>query len=380
MTNSRELISNMVLLKDIERVAVYEGFWDETLTAWVDQGYPTEATLQNGLEVYTPRDPFHHFDFDLHRCGGFFDTEPIQGQKQILEETDEWEIRLDGSGAVLKWWKHKSGTPEHIDFQMKNRNVWEKEYRPYLLNLDKRRFNGKWWGDRTLEQDRDELELAHRREQWTWFGHVFVWEVMRASMGDIAMYENLLLDPGWAHDFNRIYADFFKTHFRFLFEELGLPDGVWFFDDIAYKNGLFASPKLMSDLFLPYYAEIVSFMDDNYELPVFFHSDGNIEQAIPMLLEAGFVGLHPIENKAGCDLIDIGERYGDQLILIGGFDVRILETNDRDLIETQIQNLLSRIKSRQIRYVFGSDHTITPLVDFDTYRFALDTYRKFMFY
>jgi hypothetical protein len=33
----------------------------------------------------------------------------------VLEETDEWEVKRNGSGAALKYWKHKMGTPKHID-------------------------------------------------------------------------------------------------------------------------------------------------------------------------------------------------------------------------------------------------------------------------
>ena len=95
-----------------------------------------------------------------------------------------------------------------------------------------------------------------------------------------------------------------------------------------------------------------------------------------MILEAGFVGLHPLERKAGCDLIEFADEYGDQLIFIGGLDVRILETNDRELIKREIKQLLEAMKTRQVGYVFGSDHTITPTVRYDTYRFALDTYME----
>ncbi len=372
--NSNQRIAAMLAGDSVDRIGLHEGFWDETLTAWTRQGYPTEAVLVDGVVTEKPVDPFHFFEFDLHRCAGFFDTEPIFGYEEIIEETEEWEIVRNGAGAALKWWKHKSGTPEHIDFQMASREIWLEHYRPYLLTVDKRRFNGKWWGDRNLEEDRAEFALARQRGQWAWYGHVFVWEVMRACMGDLAMYQNLLLDPGWVHDFNRTYTDFFKAHFRVLFEEIGLPDGVWLYDDIAYKNGLFASPRAMRDLFLPYYVEIVSFFRE-FGLPVLFHSDGRIHDALPILLEAGFVGINPLERKAGCDPAELGGVYGDRFIYIGGFDVRILETNDRELIASEIKTLLDAMKRLGVGYVFGSDHTITPNVRYDTYRFALDVYR-----
>ena len=370
-------MARMIAREPVDRVGLYEGFWDDTLRAWVQQGYPTGTKIVGGKEVQEPVDPFHHFKFDLHRCGGFFDTEPIFGIDEVIEETSEWEIRRNGSGAALKWWKYKSGTPEHIDFQMSSRELWERDYRPHLMEVDVRRFNGKWWGNRDLEGDRVELAYAREHGHWAWYGHVFVWEVMRASMGDLAMYENLLLDPGWVHDFNRVYLDFFRAHFIFLFEKLGLPDGVWLFDDIAYKNGLFASPKMMKSLFAPYYDEMVSFLGE-YGLPVLFHSDGRIHDAVPMLLDSGFVGVNPMERKAGCDPVELAGEFGRRMIYIGGFDVRLFETNDRELIAAEIKALLQKMKRLGVGYVFGSDHTITPRVKYDTYRYALDVYRKHM--
>jgi len=59
----------------------------------------------------------------------------------IVQETDEWRVVRNGAGAVLKWWKNKSGTPEHIDFTMTSRAVWERDYRPHLLEVDRKRID-----------------------------------------------------------------------------------------------------------------------------------------------------------------------------------------------------------------------------------------------
>ena len=95
-----------------------------------------------------------------------------------------------------------------------------------------------------------------------------------------------------------------------------------------------------------------------------------------MLLEAGFVGLNPMERKAGCDPVELAGAYGEQLIFIGGFDVRIFETNDRDLIAAEIKTLLNKMKRLGAGYIFGSDHTITPRVQYDTYQFVLGVFRE----
>ena len=102
MLKSKALIARMIAGQPVDRIGLYEGFWDDTLRGWVYQGYPTITEIVGGIEVEKPIDPFRHFSFDLHRCAGFFDTEPIFGIHKLIDETTEWEVRRNGAGAALK--------------------------------------------------------------------------------------------------------------------------------------------------------------------------------------------------------------------------------------------------------------------------------------
>lgn len=110
-----------------------------------------------------------------------------QFQREVLAETEEWSVTRNGAGAALKYWKHKSGTPEHVDFRMTSREVWERDYRPHLLQFDRARLD--------VEGTRKELERRKAQGRWTHYGSLFIWELMRCSMGDICMFESLVLDP-----------------------------------------------------------------------------------------------------------------------------------------------------------------------------------------
>jgi uroporphyrinogen decarboxylase len=397
---SRELIHNLLTnTGHWDRVGLYEHFWVETPHVWMAQGYPAQAVAGNVPE--TPRrevtvshvmpsfvgenqarqpiSPYHYFEYDMHPVGGLFDVEPISGYEEILEQTDEWVVKRNGAGAVFRYWKHKSGTPEHIDFTLTSREIWERDYRPYLLELNPARLERGGLRLSSLAQDRAEFEWGREHCKWCQYGHICIWETMRGSMGDLCMYESLLLDPGWIHDFNRVYTDFFKAHFDLLFETVGLPDGIWLYEDLAYRNGLFASPDVLRRLFLPYFAELVESFHAR-GLPVVLHSCGNVTQAVPLAIEAGFDALQPLEIKAGCDPFALAEQYGDRLAFIGGLDVRFLESNDRAVIEREVTRLIEGMKARGARYIFHSDHSITPRVTYDSYRYALDVYRKHMRY
>jgi len=364
MQTPREVIDNLVRGRPAERVGLNDGPWHDTLRKWVTQGYPTD-------EEGKPRPPVDVFGYDIAGVGGWFDLMPLRGYSEVLEETDEWRVVRNGAGAVLKWWKHKSGTPEHIDFDMTSRNVWEKKYRPHLIEPDRERLD--------IEGTRNALHKRREQGLWTIYGHLFIWENARQSMGDICLYETMLLDPDWMHDYNRVYTDFFKAHYRILFEEAGLPDGVRVYEDLGYHKGLFCSPRTLEDIIFPYYAELVDFFH-SYGLPVMLHSCGLVREALPLIVEAGFDCLDPMERKAGNDPLEYARQWGERIAFMGGLDARVLESGDRDRIRREVTELVEGMKSLGARYIFHSDHSLSTNVDYDDYRYALDVYRECMAY
>ena len=389
-TTSREIVDNLLRGKIAERVGLMDSPWDDTIAAWVEQGYPTHVVYKEAGELRWRREDgkwveaavageyeepiptWEHFGYDLAGVGPWFDVMPLRDYDELIAETDEWDIRRNGAGAALKYWKHKSGTPEHMDFRMVTRQIWERDYRPHLLTLDPARIK--------VAEARKNLARAAQAQVWAHFGHMFVWELMRQSMGDITMYESLLLDPAWIHDYNRVYTDFYKRHFATMFEHIGKPDGVWLYEDLGYKNGLFASPRVLSELIFPYHKEMVDFFH-GYDLPVVLHTCGSTAQALPLIVEAGFDALNPMERKAkDNDPFVFAEKYGDRLAFIGGLDARVFETNDRDTIRREVRSYIEGMKARGARLVFASDHSISTNTRYESYRYAVQVYRDHMLY
>ena len=388
--NSREVIDNLLRGRRAERVGLMGSPWGDTIAAWVQQGYPTQMAYKEvgeqrwcsedgGWEDVTvageyeePVPTWEHFGYDMVGIGPWFDVMPLCDYEELVAETEEWEVRRNGAGASLKWWKHKSGTPEHVDFRMTTREIWERDYRTYLLELDVERME--------VEEIRKNLARAADAQTWTHFGHMFVWEIMRQSMGDVTLYESLLLDPAWIHDYNRVYTDFFKAHFAYMFAHVGLPDGIWLYEDLGYKNGLFASPKTLEDLIFPYYKELVAFFHD-YDLPVVLHTCGSTAGALDLIVEVGFDGLNPMERKAkDNDPFEFAEGYGNRLVFVGGLDARVFETNDKDIIRREVTDYIEGMKARGARLVFASDHSISTNTRYESYCYALEVYREHMAY
>jgi uroporphyrinogen decarboxylase len=244
-------------------------------------------------------------------------------------------------------------------------------FRSHLLELDAERFN--------LADSRKSFMRLREAGYWKCFNSSFIWETMRQSMGDVCMYESLALEPEWIRDFNEVYTQFYMRHYEYLFENVGLPDGVWLSEDLGYRNGLFCSPKTLDELFKPYYKRLVDYFH-SLGLKVLFHSCGDVTEALPFVADIGCDALHPMERKAGCDPFAFAERFGDRLAFIGGLDARVLESGDRALIRREVAALMRGMKERGARYFFASDHSVSTLVSLDSYKYALEVYEENKYY
>ena len=390
--NSRQLVDGLLRGRGGSRVGLNDGPWPDTLVAWVGQGYPTRQVFKAQGEMRWQEDgrwveaeaegeyeepvPFwEHFGCDMVSAGGWFEWMPLRGYNELLEGTEEWEIRRNGAGATTRTLRHKVGMVEHIDFRMTSREIWERDYRSHLLELDPERYDAE-----AVRTTRKRLAELRKAGVWSSYLHQFVWQNLSQSLGEVVFFESLLTDPEWIRDMNRVYTDFYKIHYEYLFEHAGLPDGIVFCDDLGYKNGLFASPKVLGELIFPYYREMVDFFH-GYDLPVLFHTCGGVAKALPLIVEAGFDALNPVERKAmGNDPFLFAEQYGDRLAFTGGMDIRVYETNDKETIRREVAYYLEGMKARGARLVFASDAGISSGVRYESYCHAVETYREHMEY
>ena len=109
-------------------------------------------------------------------------------------------------------------------------------------------------------------------------------------------------------------------------------------EDIAYKKSPMISTKMWREFVLPYHHRIV----DSLARPVIFHSDGNLLSALPLVIEAGFIGYHSLEPAAGMDLAAVKREYGRDLILAGNVDVRVLAGDDMQLVRAEVDRCIAQ--------------------------------------
>lgn len=111
-------------------------------------------------------------------------------------------------------------------------------------------------------------------------------------------YEQLNLDLALAPDsvaelLDRITAIQVALARRFV--ALGV-DGGYFGDDYGAQKGLLFSPRLWRALFKPRLAQMFAVFRDA-GLPVILHSDGDIAEILPDLVEIGLTTLNPVQPE-----------------------------------------------------------------------------------
>lgn len=103
--------------------------------------------------------------------------------------------------------------------------------------------------------------------------------------------------------------------------------GILVADDIAYRQSTMVALDFIKDCLLPLWKEQTKAAHD-LGVPVFFHSDGNLNAVLPLIVEAGFDGLQCIEPAASMDIGAVKKQYGEKLCLMGNIDPALLTVSD----------------------------------------------------
>jgi len=310
-----ERIGNILRKKPVDRIGLFEHFWGDTLQKWQAGGHITEK-----------EDLATHFGFDMSTCSAFSLVADLDFEPEVLEETEETILTRDGNGAVLRRHKLHSSTPEHVDFAVKERTAWEELVKP-LLTPERRRIN--------FEAYRNAREAARQQNRFFCWSGVNVFELMHPVCGHEYMLMGMALDPDWVRDMATVFCEVTIALQEILFAEEGLPDGIWYYEDMGFKERPFMSPDMYREIIKPAHQKTIAFAH-SLDLPVIMHSCGFIEPLLPDVVDAGIDCLQVIEVKSGMDPLRIARNFGDRITLFGGMDARNLVENDRDAIRAEL--------------------------------------------
>ena len=345
-----ERMGRILARKPVDRIGLFEHFWGDTEAKWTAQGHISKDSNVGD-----------QFPYDMATCWPFNLVADLDFQNQTLEETEDTILQKDGNGAILRRHKKHDATPEHVDFTVKSREQWEALIKP-KLKADRRRIN--------FEAYRQAKADAKKKERFLCWSGVNVFEMMHPVCGHEYMLMGMLDDPDWVKDMVTTFADLTLELQEILFAQEGQPDGIWYYEDMGFKERPFMSPDMYREIIQPAHTKTVQHAHAR-KLPVIMHSCGFVEPLLPGMVEAGIDCLQVIEVKAGMDLLRIHKNFGDRLSLMGGIDVRVLYSNDRKKIDAELEAKIPQVKEG-FGYVLHSDHSIPDTVNYDTYRYFVD--------
>lgn len=127
-----------------------------------------------------------------------------------------------------------------------------------------------------------------------------------------------------------------------------MPDFVLYNGDCAYKTGTMINPDMLREFTIEPTRKTVDMIHD-LDIPFAFHSDGKLDDVIPMLTELGIAAVHGCEKQAN-DLDHLVETFGDDIALAGNMDVVFLAHATPDEVDAETRRMIE-IGSRKQRFI-----------------------------
>lgn len=153
----------------------------------------------------------------------------------------------------------------------------------------------------------------------------------------------------------------------------GLLDGMVIWGDIAYKQSLLFSPDYWRRYYKPGLAAMVEACHE-HDLPVIYHSCGNVKAVIDDFIEIGIDALNPLEAKAGLDVVELRREYGHRIAFCGNMNVQEWEHASEQELERIVARKLEAGRGGGL--IFQSDHSVPTSVSRRRYELVLELVRR----
>ncbi len=161
----------------------------------------------------------------------------------------------------------------------------------------------------------------------------------------IAGFEHLstmmVVEPEFVEEFyDQLYS--FQTDKAVLAAKAGY-DIVAVVGDVAGQIGMLFSPAMFERFDVPRFTQLIKMVKEaDPNVKILYHSDGNINEIIPMLIRCGIDILNPIQS-ACMDPVEVKKRYGDKLTFHGTISVQ--DTIPNCTVDDVCNEVIERIKT-----------------------------------
>ena len=295
-------------------------------------------------------------------------------EAETLEETPDYEIARNKKGIVTKALKEGAvdgmrmcmdqylGFPVKIpeDFAAIKRRLVAAIPERYPTDMDERIAV---WRERSCPLILGENCAANG----------FYWrarEFMGTEQLSYAWYDY----PELMHEMMEFFADFVIETSRPVLDSVRV-EYFTLNEDLSMKAGPLLSPATFRKFIYPHLRRLADFFRSRGTKYLALDTDGDPTALVPLLLDAGFDTLWPLERAADVHPLELRKRFGKSLRLWGGVDKRVL-TRGPEAIREHLRELIPLIEEGG--YIPTVDHTIPPDVSWDDFCYYMEAKRALL--
>jgi len=348
--NSRERVRLALSHREADRIPIHDSPWAATVDRWRGEGLPSGVSAAD------------YFGYEL--CGFGADTSP-QFPVEVLHEDREYIIERNAFGGVRRNHRDRSTTPQIMDYPCKSREDWEK-LKPRLQASDRR---VDWVSGLQA------FQLERSRGRFITYNAAVGYDKIQSYVASVRLLKAVIMEPDWVKDMYTTDAKLAMEMCERMIDGGFEFDGAYLFCDLGYRNGLFFSPRHYREQLHPVFKELCDYFKSR-DMPVILHCCGQVKDLIPYFIEEGITCLQPLEVKAGMDLIELKNRYGDKMCFMGGIDVRLMAQEDPAPLEREIREKI-QVAKKGGGYIYHSDHSVPKNVSFKQYERVIQMVKKY---
>jgi uroporphyrinogen decarboxylase len=346
LMSPRERLLAWATGKPIDRLPfiIHWGPWAETIRRWRGEGMKRDG--------------------DWHALFGFdpylMDAGVASGicpafKEEVLADEGETVVVRDSQGVVKRDRKDHNSIPAFLEYPVRDRQTWEEH--KWRFDPDTPERFPKDWPARARALRNADAVTALGVYPYGFFGGP------RTMMGAVGCLMACALDPALIEDINRHLAALWHRLWRRVFEETRI-DAVYFWEDMAGKQGAMISPAMFRRFMTPHYRRLTELARRHGVKILSVDSDGNMHGLTPLFIEAGVPVIYPYEVQAGNDLPRlVAEHPG--LYAMGGMDKRAMASGRR-AIDAEMRRVRAMLPLG--RCLPFPDHLIPPDVPWENYQ------------
>lgn len=154
----------------------------------------------------------------------------------------------------------------------------------------------------------------------------------------------------------------------------GLIDGMVIWGDVAYRKDVFFSPDYWRKWYKPGLKTMVQICHEA-GLPVIYHGCGNVRRIFEDFIDVGVDAYHPLEAKAGMDVVELRRQYGHRIGFCGNMNVIEWAERSKEELKPIVLRKLNAAKGGGM--IFQSDHSVPGNVSAENYEYVINLVREY---